>query len=115
MEEKKYRVVFLAEAKSFIKSCDQAVKDKFVRYINYVEGGIVKKEFFKKLSGTNIWEFRVKEANNIYRLLAFMDNAEKPTWVICTHGFQKKSQATPAKEIKRAVDMMNEYMEYKSS
>jgi phage-related protein len=113
MEEKKYRINLLAEAKKFIKSCDQPVKDKFVRYINYVEGGVVRKEYFKKLSGTEIWEFRVKEAKNIYRLLAFMDGGEKPTWVVCTHGFQKKSEETPAKEIKRAEEIMKEYFKYK--
>jgi len=33
--------------------------------------------------------------------------------VIATHGFQKKSQKTPKKEIERALNLRNQYFENK--
>jgi phage-related protein len=43
-----------------------------------------------------------------YRLLAFWDTEEE-TLVIATHGFIKKTQKTPAKEIAKAEAMRKEY------
>jgi phage-related protein len=59
---------------------------------------ITDNELFKKLEGTEIWEFRTLYNNIKYRLLAFWDTEEE-TLVIATHGFIKKTQKTPAKEI----------------
>ena len=74
---------------------------------------VIDKELFKKLEGTNIWEFRTLYAGNCYRLLAFWDT-EKEALVIATHGFQKKTQKTPRKEIARAEAIRLEYFEDKS-
>ncbi|MCK5853130.1 type II toxin-antitoxin system RelE/ParE family toxin [bacterium] len=61
---------------------------------------IVPRKFFKKLDSTDdIWEVRVRYANNIFRLLGFFENAEL---VVLNHAFIKKTQKVPKKEIKIA-------------
>ena len=43
-----------------------------------------------------------------YRLLAFWDN-DTGRLIIATHGFIKKTQKTPEKEIERAIALRKEY------
>ena len=67
-------------------------------------------ELFKKLSD-QIWEFRTKYQKKEFRLLAFWDKRDnKNTLVICTHGFIKKTQKVPRKEIEKATRIMNEFL-----
>lgn len=73
---------------------------------------IIDNELFKKLEGTDIWEFRTLYNGIKYRLLAFWDT-EADTLVIATHGFIKKSQKTPAKEIAKAEAMRKDYFNEK--
>jgi phage-related protein len=55
--------------------------------------------YFKKLVGTeDIWECRIQFGSNAYRIFCFFLNNS----VVLTHGFVKKSQKTPAREIERA-------------
>ena len=55
--------------------------------------------YFKKLAGTEgIWECRIQFGSNAYRIFCFFLNST----VVLTHGFVKKSQKTPAREIDRA-------------
>ena len=65
-------------------------------------------KLFKKLVGTDIWEFRTLYNGLQYRLLSFWDS-ETNTYVITTHGFIKKTQKTPQKEIERAMAIREEY------
>lgn len=58
---------------------------------------IVPSKYFKKLKGADdIWEIRVQQGNNIFRILSFFDGKEL---VILNHAFTKKSQKIPLKEI----------------
>ena len=64
--------------------------------------------YFKKLKNTDdIWEIRVKQGSNIFRLLGFKD---KGKLVILTNGFTKKTQKTPKSEIILAEKRKNEYL-----
>ena len=69
-------------------------------------------KLFKKLVGTDIWKFRTLYDGIQYRLLAFWDK-ETETLVITTHGFVKKTQKTPQKEIDRANEIRKEYFDNK--
>lgn len=71
------------------------------------------KKLFKKLKGTNIWEFRTLYNGLYYRLLAFWDTDTK-TLVIATHGFIKKTKKTPQKEIARAEAIRRDYFNDKN-
>lgn len=63
--------------------------------------------YFKKLQNTDdIWECRIKFSSNIYRILCFFD---KGSLVILTHGFTKKSQKIPKREITRAEEIKKDY------
>ena len=59
----------------------------------------------KKLSGTPLWEIRVLGQDNIRVIYAvlYLDA------VLILHGFIKKSQKTPEKEIDVALVRFNEY------
>jgi phage-related protein len=65
---------------------------------------------FKKLKGTDIWEFRALAEGIQYRLFAFWDKREN-VFVICTHGIIKKSQKTPGKEIEKAEQIRKKYFD----
>lgn len=71
-------------------------------------------KLFKKLR-SDIWEFRTKYEGQQIRLLAFWDKTgKKETLVIATHGFIKKVDKVPAKEINRAVGLKDKYLESKT-
>ena len=70
-------------------------------------------KIFKKLQN-DIWEFRTKYAGLQIRLLAFWDKSDnKETLVIATHGFVKKVDKVPIKEIERAERIRDKYFNYK--
>ena len=48
------------------------------------------------------------ELSNQFRMLAFWDKTQNAL-VIATHGFIKKSQKTPLKEIEKAEQIMRKY------
>lgn len=62
-------------------------------------------KFFKHLED-GIYEVRVKQGSNIYRIFSFFDDGKL---VILLHGITKKTQKTPRKEIERAKRLRNEY------
>ena len=59
------------------------------------------------MTGTNgIWEIRVKLGSDIFRVFCFFDEGNK---LILLNGFQKKTQKTPKKEIKKAERLKKKY------
>jgi len=48
--------------------------------------------------------------SNIYRVFFIFDNDKV---VVLFNGFQKKTQKTPPNEIEKAIQIKNEYYEYK--
>jgi len=91
----------------FIDKLSDKAAQKVLAVFKIIENqDLVSSKFFKKLSGTDIWECRIMWESNIFRFLAFF---EKNNVVILTHGFQKKTQKTPSSEIDRAVKYMNDY------
>ncbi len=67
--------------------------------------------YFKHLENADgLYEIRVQSGNDIYRIFCFFD---KNNLVVIGHGFQKKRQKTPPKEIERALRIKKEYHEEK--
>jgi len=62
---------------------------------------MVPTQYFKKLSGYNLWEARMSLSGRACRFLGFWD---KGALIILTHGFMKKSQKTPDQEIRKALE-----------
>ena len=105
--ETRFKRVYTDEAYEFIQSLPAQVQDK-IAYNIFKSRVVIDKELFKKLDGTDIWEFRTLYNGICYRLLAFWDTTED-TLVIATHGFVKKTQKTPSKEIDKAEDIRRKY------
>ena len=85
-----------------------SVQKKFDWTISLIEQfEKVPKKYFDHLTGSDgIWEIRVENESNIYRVFTFFD---KGKLIIAINGFQKKSQKTPTKEIKLAEKLKNQY------
>ena len=108
----RFKVIMSSEADAFLDTLRQDIKDKIVYNVDKVANGYMDKDLFKKLDGTDIWEFRTLYKGIQYRLLAFWDT-DAETLVIATHGFVKKTQKTPSKEIDKAEAIRKLYFNSK--
>lgn len=113
MNNKRFKLILREEAYNFIESIPQAAGDKIYHNIYRIQQGEKNHELFKKLEGTEIWEFRTLYNKTAYRLFAFWDT-ENETLVIATHGIIKKTQKTPTKEIAKAEAIRKEYFKSKN-
>lgn len=96
----------------FLDSLSDKVVQKIIAVIELAETErIVSTRFFKKLSGTELYEFRIRWESSIYRLLCFIDRDSK---VVITHGFVKKARKTPQREIQRAERFRRDYLARKA-
>ena len=108
----RFKVIMSSEADAFLDTLRQDIKDKIVYNVDKVANGYMDKDLFKKLDGTDIWEFRTLYKGIQYRLLAFWDT-DAETLVIATHGFVKKTQKTPSKGINKAEAIRKLYFNSK--
>jgi phage-related protein len=105
---------FLEEADKFISELDEKTARKLFYNIDLAEQ-TNDPRLFKKLKN-DIWEFRTLYAGLQIRLLAFWDKTdEKETLVFATHGFIKKINKVPAKEIDKAVKIREKYFSNKQN
>ncbi|MBN1925236.1 MAG: type II toxin-antitoxin system RelE/ParE family toxin [Prolixibacteraceae bacterium] len=107
---KYFDVELLKDAKDFVDSLSIKARNKIYYCIRLAQ--ITRDaEIFQKLSGTEIWEFRILHKRIKYRLFSFWD-ANRKAFVICTHGVIKKTDKTPVKEIEKAENIRKKYNEY---
>ncbi|MFM6984858.1 MAG: type II toxin-antitoxin system RelE/ParE family toxin [Chitinophagaceae bacterium] len=100
--------MFLEEANEFISELDSKTIKKVLYNIDLAEQ-TNDPRLLKKLQH-DIWEFRTKYSGLQIRLLAFWDKTDnKRTLVIATHGFVKKLDKVPKREIERAVKLRDQY------
>ena len=85
MEQTVFELELLEEARDFLKSQTKEIRGKIGYNIRRVQKGERDKELFKKLDGTDIWEFRTIYNKVCYRLFAFWDS-DINTLVVATHG-----------------------------
>ena len=107
----RFKVRLLPEAQSFIFALDKKVQQKITYNIDKARY-VIDNELFKKLEGTDIWEFRTLYNGICYRLLAFWDT-DANSLVLATHGFIKKTDKTPKNEITRAENIRNQHFNEK--
>lgn len=109
----KFRVIYSKEADDFLNQLPLKVKNKIIYNIAKSKF-VIDPALFKKLDETDIWEFRTLYNKIQYRLLAFWDKVDDvDTLVIATHGFIKKTQKTPPKEIAKAEEIRKIYFNSK--
>lgn len=98
----------------FVVEQPRKVQDKIFKVIQAIETfERIPSHYIKALKGTKgLYEARIKLGSNIWRVFCFFDQGQL---VILLNGFAKKTQKTPAKEIKKALRLMeNYYLEKKT-
>jgi phage-related protein len=98
------------EAKAFIFSLEVKIQKK-IAYNIQKSREINDPRLLKKIT-SEIWEFRTRYQQTQIRLLAFWDNNEK-SFIVCSHGFIKKTKKTPKSEILKAEEFRNKYLKSK--
>ncbi len=104
---KNFDVLMSDEAKAFIKSLAPKVAKK-VAYNIQKSREVNDPKLLKKLTD-EIWEFRTRYEGMQIRLLAFWD-PNKKAFIVCTHGFFKKTDRIPKSELDRAIKFRNNYL-----
>ena len=91
----------------FVKQSDK-VKDKIIWTFDLIEElERIPDTYLKHLTGTDgLYEIRVKQSSDIFRIFCFFD---KGKLIVLANGFQKKTQKTLKKEIKKALKIKDEY------
>lgn len=106
----KYREVITYKDyfEDFFKKQSRKVQDKIIKVLDILETvERVPVTYLRYIEGTNgLFEVRVQLGSEIFRIFCCFDGNRL---VVLFSGFQKKTQKTPAKEIDRAVRIMNEY------
>ena len=108
----KFSIQYLEDAVEFLQAIDKKASKKIFYNIDKAKEENDPK-LFKKLNG-NVWELRTLYNGLQYRLLAFWDKTEgNDTLVIATHGFIKKTDKVPSKEIEKTEKIRTLYFEEK--
>lgn len=92
----------------FIEEQEIKMRAKIFRTLELLEEmGNELREPYSKFLNDGIFEIRVKQGNNITRILYFFYVNNK---IILTNGFIKKTQKTPKTEIETAKNYRKEYL-----
>jgi len=93
--------------KDWISTLSTKTKVKIFRHLELLEKfGLELKEPYVKNLGDKLYEVRVKDQLGIYRIIYFANTGKK---FVLLHGFIKKTQKTPKKELELAKQRMKEY------
>lgn len=93
--------------KKFIESLIESQQRKIARVLSHIEehGIVTAIPHIKKVTGTSLWEIRSLGQDNIRIFYASVfENS-----VVLLHGFIKKSQKTPTKELKIALNRLKDW------
>lgn len=96
--------------KDFVDSLSPEGKAKYIFISDLLEqyGIQVREPYVKPIKGKKkLFEMRIKEKSNIHRIIYFVFTGKT---LILLHGFTKKTQRTPAKEIEIAEKRMKDYL-----
>ena len=98
--------------KDFLDSLGPKQVQKVTWVLELIEEiDVVPKQYFKKLSGTDdIWEVRVIQRGESFRLLGFWDGSK---FIILVHAFKKKTQKVKRSDIDLAERRKRDYLKRK--
>ncbi len=85
------------------------VKARFAQIFDLLQdkGTSVGMPYVRPIVNTKLYEIRVEQSTNIYRIFYFAYTGRR---FILLHGFQKKTQKTPKKEIELAEKRRKEFL-----
>lgn len=114
MEKVRTIKLFKDYYKEFYVAQTYEVRDKINKVLKLIETQrMIPAKFFRIIEGSDgIYEIRIEFGSNIYRIFCCFDDGSV---VVLFHGFQKKSQKTPPKEIRRAEAIKKEYFKEKEN
>ena len=93
----------------WLESIPKSAKAKIVRNMFLLEElGLAVREPYVKPLGDKLYEVRAKDPNGIYRVIYFAYTGKQ---FVMLHGFTKKNQKTPPKEIEVAKIRMREVLD----
>ncbi|MBQ0061423.1 MAG: type II toxin-antitoxin system RelE/ParE family toxin [Bacteroidales bacterium] len=106
-------VPFREYFKEFKRTLPKEVLEKIYKVFIYIMvEQVIPSQFFKSIEGVKgLYEIRVEESGNIYRIFCCMDEGNL---VVLFNAFQKKTTKTPSQHIKRATAIMKEYFAEKA-
>ena len=114
MSEIKLRTVALYKNyfTDFFEKQKQKVKDKILWTFRIIENQQhIPSDYFGHITGPDgLYEIRVKQGSDIFRIFCFFDEGKL---IVLVTGFQKKTQKTPKTEIEKALKIKNEYEQEK--
>ncbi len=95
-------------ARSYLDALDKKLRSKTLRTIAFLEekGHLIGEPDSKHLED-GIFELRTTMGDNASRVLYFFCIGDK---AVLTHGFRKKTQRTPRREIERAKRYRKDYL-----
>lgn len=91
---------------SFYRSLDAGAQRKMDYVLDVLKVQERVSERLVEYIREGVYEIRASHDGNIYRAFFIFDEGNI---VMLLNGFQKKSQKTPSKEIKRAIELKYEY------
>ncbi len=103
----KKEIFYTENVIEFIESLPQKLQEKLGAVIDTLEmDGRLSPPKGKKMVGhENLFEIRVKDSAGQYRVFYAYAKGDA-IWLL--HGFQKKTQKTPTREIQKALDIIKE-------
>jgi phage-related protein len=95
--------------RAFLESLDAKAQARFRWSIEQlrVRNVQAREPLVRHLEG-KIWELREESSTNIFRLLYFFFTGRR---IVFLHGFQKKAQKTPRREIETALKRMQIFID----
>jgi phage-related protein len=96
-----------SSVREFLQSLDIKTQARFVWSIEQlrIRNAKAQEPLVRHLDG-KLWELREESSTNIYRLLYFFFSGRR---IVFLHGFQKKTQKTPRREIEIALQRMDNF------
>ncbi|HPR33122.1 MAG TPA: type II toxin-antitoxin system RelE/ParE family toxin [Prolixibacteraceae bacterium] len=112
MTKKRELIFYKDYFRNFYKSQTKKVQTKIIWTFRIIEDlEMIPDIYFKHLESTDgLYEIRIQLVSDIYRIFCFFDDQNV---VVVGHGFQKKTQKTPIKEIEKAQKIRKEYLDEK--
>ena len=114
VEEIVWSVVFYTEdngtcpVREFLVSLDAKTQVRFAWSIEQLRlrNVAAREPLVRHLDG-KLWELREESSTNIYRLIYFFFSGQR---IVFLHGFQKKTEKTPRREIEVALQRLDSFM-----
>ncbi len=96
-------------ALAWFREQEAKVQAKFARIFSLLQehGIAVGMPYVRSITDSKLFEIRVEQDTNIYRIFYFAYTGQR---FILLHGFQKKTQKTPKKELEIAQTRMKEFL-----